>query len=109
MGLLGHVVHVDPITADPGFGTQLMMDGGPHVADWLSPLNPAQCLPPNVNSPSCQYLLTSNYLLYDRVNRTAYLPDGTVERFDGNNDLISSTDPFGNAISLVRDSANKKV
>ena len=48
-------------------------------------------------------------MLYDRVNRTAYLPDGTVERFDGNNDLISSTDPFGNAISLERDSANKKV
>ena len=56
VGLLGHVVHVDPITSDPGFGTQLMMDGSPHVADWLSLLNPPQCLPPNVNSPSCQVL-----------------------------------------------------
>ena len=43
------------------------------------------------------------------ANRTAYLPDGTVERFDGNNDLVSSIDPSGNVINLVRDPANQKV
>jgi hypothetical protein len=105
-GLTGHVMTVfdgwpqgASITVPPTFFTA---DGGQHrAALWLNAANQG--------NDSYRKAATDTFWQYDRETRELKLPDGTVSQFDSSGRLVSSTDPFGNAVHVIWEAGQVRV
>ena len=83
-----------PFNPDTAYRPRLVTaDGTEHRTAWLEP----------TSSNAGRWVVTSLFWRYDRSNRMAYLPDGTVCRYDTNGRLIHVADAFGNIVTLTWD------
>ena len=74
---------------------RLVTSDGEQSTEWMDP--------PSSNPSSMRWVTSSRFWRYDRVAGIAYLPDGTICRYDSEGRLTQAVDPFGNVIALTWD------